>query len=67
MVWGKGKKDKQKMSGGGGGFFWCLGVIGALVYYWSDITSFWMFFVVLFKSIFWPAYLIYYLHDFLNL
>lgn len=37
-----------------------LGLIGALIYFWSHATSFLLVLYGLFQAIFWPAYLIYY-------
>lgn len=36
-----------------------LGFIGAVIYFISTATSFWMGVVGIFKAIFWPAYLVY--------
>ncbi|WP_421794381.1 hypothetical protein [Haliscomenobacter sp.] len=36
-----------------------MGFIGALVYYISHATSFWMGLVGIFKAVFWPAFLVY--------
>lgn len=58
-----GKNGRQTKSGPsvykGGGGFWFLGFIGSLVYYWGGVESFWLFLVAVFKSVFWPAYLVY--------
>ena len=60
-------KDRHNWNRGAGGGIWFLGFIGALVYYWSGINSFWEFWVVLFKSVFWPAYFIYHMYQFLQM
>jgi len=36
-----------------------MGFIGALVYYISHATSFWMGLIGIFKAIFWPGFLVY--------
>lgn len=36
-----------------------MGLIGALIYYLSHATSFWMGLVGIFKAIVWPAFLVY--------
>jgi predicted small integral membrane protein len=44
-----------------------LGFIGALVYYLSHATTFWIGVVGFFKAIFWPAMLVYKLLEYLNM
>ncbi len=44
---------------GGGGAVYGLGFIGALVYYISTATSFWMGVLGVLKAIVWPAFLVY--------
>ena len=36
-----------------------MGFIGALIYYLSHATSFWMGVLGIFKAIFWPGFLVY--------
>ncbi|MGZ5287556.1 MAG: hypothetical protein ACXWV0_00245 [Flavisolibacter sp.] len=43
-----------------------MGFIGALVYFIIQATGFWMGVLGFFKAIFWPAFLVYYLLDYLN-
>jgi hypothetical protein len=43
-----------------------LGFIGALVYFIQMATSFWIGVLGFFKAIFWPAFLVYYLLEFLK-
>jgi len=43
----------------GGGAIYGLGFIGALVYYLSTATSFWMGVVGVLKAIVWPAFLVF--------
>lgn len=54
------------MSGGssnagaaGGGAFYGLGLIGALVYYIQSATSFWDGAYGVFQALVWPAYFVY--------
>ncbi len=61
--WGKHSYGMGKGSASG---FWCMGFIGALIYYWGSIESFYTFVVAMFKSILWPAYLVYDLLQFLS-
>lgn len=44
-----------------GGLGWILftGWVGALVYFVQQSEGFWGFFVAIFKSVFWPAYVLY--------
>jgi len=46
-------------SRGGGDAVYGLGLIGAIIYYFQQATSFWMVLVGLFKAFFWPAFLVY--------
>jgi hypothetical protein len=43
----------------GGEAVYGLGVVGAVVYYFSTATSFWLFVFGLFKAILWPAFLVF--------
>jgi len=43
----------------GGGGFYCVGFIGALVYYISTSTGFWNGVVGVLKALVWPAFLVY--------
>ena len=52
--------------GGGGEAVYGLGIIGALVYYFQHIDSFWSIFTGIFKAIFWPAFMVYHLIGFLR-
>jgi hypothetical protein len=44
-----------------------LGLIGALVYYLTHATTFWLGVLGFFKAIFWPAMLVYELLKYLNM
>lgn len=59
------KCDFKSASGCGGGVY-CLGMIGALVYYISTSTSFWGGVWGILKSLVWPAFLVYELLKFLG-
>ena len=43
-----------------------LGFIGSLIYFIQAATSFWIGVLGFFKAIFWPAFLVYYLLEFLK-
>lgn len=45
---------------------YCLGFIGAAVYYISAASGFWMSVVGFLKAIVWPAFLVYDLLEFLH-
>ena len=60
------KKEGGKMNvcgvdkcGGCGGAVYGLGFIGAVIYYISTATSFWMGVLGFLKAIVWPAFLVY--------
>ncbi|HVX92766.1 MAG TPA: hypothetical protein VHA74_01495 [Candidatus Dojkabacteria bacterium] len=44
---------------GGGEAVYGLGFIGALIYFLGHATSFWLVVLGIFKSVFWPAFLVY--------
>jgi hypothetical protein len=46
-------------SGGAGDAVYGLGIIGALVFYWHEATSFWQYVLAVLKSLVWPALLVY--------
>ena len=49
----------------GGSFIWCLGVIGAAVYFIGSATTFWIGVLGFLKALVWPVFLVYYLLEFL--
>ncbi len=55
----KGKIRHHMHCHGGGGAFYGLGFIGALVYYLTTAPSFWEGFLGVLKALFWPAFLVY--------
>jgi hypothetical protein len=44
---------------GGSGAVYCLGIIGAAIYYIEHATTFWLGLLGIIKAIFWPAILVY--------
>lgn len=61
------KKEKSKYDSGLGGFIYCVGFIGAAVYYISQATGFGMGVVGFLKAIVWPAFLVHGLLGFLGI
>ena len=57
--------DKYGRRGAGGGFFYFLGWLGALVYYVQAATGFWGGVLGILKSFVWPAFVVYELLKFL--
>lgn len=49
------------------GFVYSLGFIGAIVYYLSTATSFWMGVLGVLKALVWPAFLTYEVFKFLGM
>ena len=43
---------------GSGGWAYCLGFLGALVYYLQQATGFWNGVLGVLKALFWPAFLV---------
>jgi hypothetical protein len=64
--WAKtcGKKNNYGSSAGGGAVYG-LGFIGALVYYISTATTFWMGLLGVLKALVWPGFLVFELLKFL--
>lgn len=60
------KKDKWKRGAGHCGAVYGLGFVGAAIYFISTATSFWMGALGILKALVWPAYLVYYLLQFLG-
>jgi hypothetical protein len=60
-------KEVHKNVGNGGGMVYCLGLIGAAVYYIQNSTNFWEGVVGILKAFVWPAFVIYGLLDLLML
>jgi hypothetical protein len=55
--------NKSKNSGAA---IYGLGFIGALIYFIQVATSFWIGVLGFFKAVLWPAFLVYYLLEFLK-
>lgn len=49
----------NRTSGAGGGAFYGLGLIGALVFFWQQADTFGEYVVAVLKSLVWPAILVY--------
>lgn len=61
------KKAKEQLnSGSGGDMVYCLGLLGALVYYVGAVDGFWNIIVAIAKSFLWPAFVVFDLLKFLN-
>ncbi len=52
------KNSKQNINHGGN-IIYCLGFIGAAIFFINQATSFWSGILGILKAIVWPAYLIY--------
>jgi hypothetical protein len=59
-------KNMKEHIGEGGSLVWCLGVIGAAVYFIGNASTFWMGVAGLLKALVWPAFLVYYAFEFLS-
>lgn len=60
------ESSSQKAKQGSGPAIYGLGFVGALIYFIQVATSFWIGVLGFFKAIFWPAFLVYYLLEFLK-
>jgi len=58
-------KNMDSMCNGGG--IYCLGFLGAAIYYISTATGFWIGVWGVIKAIVWPAFLVFELFKFLQL
>jgi hypothetical protein len=63
----KKKLCKSDFKSGCGGAGYCLGFIGALVYYLSSTTGFWLGVLGFLKALVWPAFLVFELMKFLGM
>lgn len=59
------KKSKYSHSSGGGDAVYCLGIIGAAVFYIQQANGFWLVILALLKAFVWPAFVVYDLLKFL--
>lgn len=55
----KGKTKKNIPGNNSSGFVWCLGFLGAAVYYIQQANGFWDGVVGVLKALVWPALLVY--------
>jgi len=60
------QKMQVKLQGGSSDTVYALGIIGAWVYYFRRVTTFREGVLAFFKGMFWPAFLVYELLEFLN-
>lgn len=49
---------KKDYGCGSGGFLYCLGFIGAAIYYISTATGFWVGVLGVLKALVWPVFLV---------
>ena len=63
----KWKWGRMKCGGSSGGAVYCLGVIGAAIYYTQHSVGFWAAVVGVLKALVWPAFLVYNLLGFLKM
>jgi hypothetical protein len=66
MSWKKSKGGSRASCGTGGGIY-CLGFIGALVYYIQTSSGFWMGVWGVIKALLWPAFVVYELMGYLGM
>ena len=59
------KWDKTHKTGGG--VVYCLGFVGALIYYIQHATTIWLGLLGFLKALVWPAFLVYKLLEFFKL
>lgn len=64
-IFGKFKKKERMYGNGTGSAVYCLGFIGALIYYTTTAPSFWVGVLGFFKALVWPAFLVYEMLKFL--
>ncbi|MDP3446100.1 MAG: hypothetical protein Q8T08_24830 [Ignavibacteria bacterium] len=65
--WSKTCGNKTTVSGAGASGLYCVGFIGAAVYFIQSATSFWMGVVGFLKALVWPGFLVYELFKFLQI
>jgi hypothetical protein len=56
----------RRYRGSGGGAVYCLGLIGALVYYIQAAEGFWSVVLGILKALVWPVFLVYELLRFVS-
>lgn len=52
-------KHNNKNHGNGSGPVYCLGLIGALVYFIQQVDGFWPTILAILKSLVWPVFVVY--------
>jgi len=62
----RGRKDLGWHSGGSGGTVYGLGFLGAVIYYISTASGFWIGVLGFLKALVWPAFLVFELLKFLG-
>jgi hypothetical protein len=60
------ESSTRKAKSNSGPAIYGLGFIGALIYFIQAATTFWIGVIGFFKALFWPAFLVYYLLEFLK-
>lgn len=43
----------------GGGAIYCLGILGALFWFWQQADGFWEHIFALFQALLWPAWMVF--------
>jgi len=56
----------NKYSEHSSGWIYFLGIIGSIVFFWQDVTSFWTGVLAILKALVWPAFLVYEVFKFLG-
>jgi hypothetical protein len=51
--------SNNKTTAVGGGAIYCLGILGAWVYFWQQADRFWEYVWALVQGILWPAFMVY--------
>ena len=60
------QKVVKVIENGSGGMVYCLGIIGASIYYIQAATGFWMGVLGVLKALVWPAFLVFEILKFLG-
>jgi hypothetical protein len=60
------KHKSERMSGGSGGAMYVLGLIGALIFYFQQADTFWLYVAAVLKALVWPAFVVYDLLNFIH-
>lgn len=58
--------NKNRYQTRGGGAVYCLGLIGAAIYYIQNASGFWPVILAILKAIVWPAFFVYDILKFLH-